>query len=127
MVRNPPANAGDVGSIPGQEDPLEKDMGTHSSILAWKVLHGQRSQAGYGGKKTDRVERLTLLRHQSGNVIPVDLPASHCPSPWRPNISACKGLYVPTALLTLFLLPSSAQVMSVPSLFCLRALEFLEN
>ena len=22
----------------GQEDPLEKDMGTHSSILAWKIL-----------------------------------------------------------------------------------------
>ena len=23
---------------PGWEDPLEKDMATHSSILAWKVL-----------------------------------------------------------------------------------------
>ena len=22
---------------PGQEDPLEKEMATHSSILAWKV------------------------------------------------------------------------------------------
>ena len=22
----------------GQEDPLEKEMGTHSSILAWKIL-----------------------------------------------------------------------------------------
>ena len=52
----------------GQEDPLEKEMGTHSSILAWKILHGQRSWAGYSGKKTDRIERLTLLRHQSGNV-----------------------------------------------------------
>ena len=26
VVENPPANAGDVGSIPGQEDPLEKEM-----------------------------------------------------------------------------------------------------
>ena len=27
----------------GQEDPLEKEMATHSSILAWRI-HGQRSQ-----------------------------------------------------------------------------------
>ena len=32
-VKNPPANAGDKGSIPGQEDPLEKEMATHSSIF----------------------------------------------------------------------------------------------
>ena len=40
MGKNPPANAGDirdVGSIPGQEDPLEEGMATHSSIPAWKI------------------------------------------------------------------------------------------
>ena len=40
MVRNSPANAGDirdVGMIPGQEDSLEKGMATHFSILAWRV------------------------------------------------------------------------------------------
>ena len=31
-------NAGALGSIPGQEDPLEKGMATHSSILAWQIL-----------------------------------------------------------------------------------------
>ena len=36
MVKNPPASAGDTGSIPGQ-DPLEKEMAIHSSILAWKI------------------------------------------------------------------------------------------
>ena len=30
-------NAGDPGSILGQEDPLEKEMATHSSNLAWKI------------------------------------------------------------------------------------------
>ena len=30
-------NAGDLGSIPGQEDPLAEEMATHSSILAWKI------------------------------------------------------------------------------------------
>ena len=30
-------NAGDVGSIPGLEDPLEKEMTTHSSIHACRI------------------------------------------------------------------------------------------
>ena len=28
---------GDIGSITGQEDPLEEEMATHSNILAWKT------------------------------------------------------------------------------------------
>ena len=30
-------NAGDQGSISGSEDLLEKEMATHSSILAWEI------------------------------------------------------------------------------------------
>ena len=26
-----------MGSIPGLEDPLEKGMATHSSVLAWRI------------------------------------------------------------------------------------------
>ena len=37
MVKNPPANTGDVSSIPGVEDFLEKEMATHSSILTWRI------------------------------------------------------------------------------------------
>ena len=40
LVKNPPANAGDVrdaGSILDQEDPLEENMAIRSSILAWKI------------------------------------------------------------------------------------------
>ena len=36
-VKNPPANAGDTGSTPGSEDPLEKEMATHSRILARRI------------------------------------------------------------------------------------------
>ena len=32
-----PVNVGDTGSILGQEDPLEKEMETHSSTLAWEI------------------------------------------------------------------------------------------
>ena len=37
VLKNPPANAGDVGLILGWEDLLEKEMTTHSSILAWDI------------------------------------------------------------------------------------------
>ena len=40
MVKNLPdnaGNAGDVGSIPGSGNPLEKEMATHSSILDWEI------------------------------------------------------------------------------------------
>ena len=30
-------NAGEMDLIPGWEDPLEKEMATHSSIFAWKI------------------------------------------------------------------------------------------
>ena len=40
MVKKLPASAGDMGSTLlslGQKDPLEKEMVTHSNILAWKM------------------------------------------------------------------------------------------
>ena len=44
----------------GQEDPLEKEMATHSSILAWEI-HGWRSLVAYspwGRKELDTTEQL---------------------------------------------------------------------
>ena len=44
----------------GQEDPLEKEMATHSSILAWRIPWAEE-QVGYsprGRKESDTTERL---------------------------------------------------------------------
>ena len=38
MVRNQPAMGETQVRSLGQEDPLEKEMATHSSILAWEIL-----------------------------------------------------------------------------------------
>ena len=61
MVKNlPAAQETRVRSL-GQEDPLEKGVATHSSILAWRI-HGQRSLTGYcprDRKGSDTSERLT--------------------------------------------------------------------
>ena len=40
VVKNPPASAGDIETQVrslGQEDPLDKETATHSSILAWEI------------------------------------------------------------------------------------------
>ena len=36
-VKNPPANVGDVGLIPGLGKFKQKEMEIHSSILAWEI------------------------------------------------------------------------------------------
>ena len=36
-VKASACNVGDLGSSLGQKDPLEKEMATHSSILAWTI------------------------------------------------------------------------------------------
>ena len=62
VVKNPPPTAGDIrnaGSIPGLgRSSLEKEMATHSSILAWRIPR-QRSSAGYSPldhKESDMTE-----------------------------------------------------------------------
>ena len=38
VLKNPPSNARDMRAQPlSQEDPLEKEMAAHSSILAWEI------------------------------------------------------------------------------------------
>ena len=53
---------GDAGLITqeGQEDPLEKGMVTHTSIIVWRIPHGQGSLEGYspwGCKELDTTDR----------------------------------------------------------------------
>ena len=58
VVKNPPANAGDTVWSLGEEDPLEKEMATYSSIFAWEI-HGQRSLAGYSPWRCKSQTRLS--------------------------------------------------------------------
>ena len=45
----------------GQEDPLEKEMATHPSILAWRILWREepgRLYSPWGHKESDTTEQL---------------------------------------------------------------------
>ena len=56
-------DTGDERSILGQEGPLEEEMVTHSSILAWVIPWKQRSLVGYsprGHKESDMAEQLSM-------------------------------------------------------------------
>ena len=57
VVKNPPAMEETWVQSLGQEDPLEEDMATHSSILAWRIPW------------TEESSRLQSLHSQSGRQL----------------------------------------------------------
>ena len=62
-VKNPPVMQETRVQSLGQEDPLEKEIATHSSMLAWKIPRTEEP-GGYrpwGHKESDRTEGLRLL------------------------------------------------------------------
>ena len=64
MVKNPPATQEtqetQVRSL-GQEYPLEKEMATHSNLLAWEIPWTEEPSGlqSMGCKKSDMTERLS--------------------------------------------------------------------
>ena len=53
-VKNLLANAGDPGQSRGQEDSVETEMATHSSILAWRIPRPEEP-GGVQSKGSQRV------------------------------------------------------------------------
>ena len=52
---------GDLGSIPGLRDPLEKKTATHASVLVWKIPWTEKPgrHSPWSCKKSDTIEQLT--------------------------------------------------------------------
>ena len=74
-IKNLPAMQDTQIQSLGQEDPLEKGMATHSSILAWRIP-GQRSPVGYspwGHKAPDTTEQITLSDHLVAQTLIVGI------------------------------------------------------
>ena len=60
VVKNPPADAAQVRSL-GQEDSLEKEMTTHSSIPAWEIPWTEEPGGLEGCKEMDMTEQLNNI------------------------------------------------------------------
>ena len=54
MVKSLPAMQETQIQSLGQQDPLEKEMATHSSILAWKIPGAEK----HGGLQSMRLQRV---------------------------------------------------------------------
>ena len=59
-------NAGDLGSIVGREDLLEKEMATHSSILAWRIpwMEEPDGLQSVGSQSQKRLSDFTSLENE---------------------------------------------------------------
>ena len=75
MVKNLPAMLETQVQSRGQEDPLEKEMATHSCILAWRIPWTEEPGLlqSMGGKELDMTEQLTL-HFTSPGVFPKGKP-----------------------------------------------------
>ena len=69
-------DARDSGSIPGSEDPLEKEVTTHSSILAWRIHvdRGARRATAHGVTRSrtrlsTRARTLPAWELDAGNAL----------------------------------------------------------
>jgi len=70
VVKNPPANAGDVGLIPGSGRSLEKERAVFLPVFLPGKSQGQRSLVGYNPLGHERVrQRLNNNRIVSGEFI----------------------------------------------------------
>ena len=65
----------------GWEDPQEKEMAIHSSILAWKIPrmeeHGRLQSIGSQSDMTEQLTHKVILILSSSHFI-----CHRCPSPW---------------------------------------------
>ena len=59
MVKNLPAMWETWVRSLGWEDPLEKEMATHSSVLAWRIPWKEESGRPRGCKESDTTEQLS--------------------------------------------------------------------
>ena len=69
-VKESVCNAADLGLIPGWEDPLEKGMATHFSILAWRFSWTEETGYGPGGcKVADMIKQLTHTHTHTHTIL----------------------------------------------------------
>ena len=75
VAKNPPASMGDTGSSLGQEDPPEKEMTSHSRILAWRIPWTEEPGGcrAWGCQESDRTKQLSTLP---------DLPCMNLVTKW---------------------------------------------
>ena len=68
MEKNPPANAGDTGSVPGSRRSPGEGMAAHTSIFAWEIPRTEGWWATVHGvtKESDMTQQLNNKKKNAG-------------------------------------------------------------
>ena len=69
MINNPPAKQETQRSSLGQEDPLEKEMATHYSILVWKISWAEEP----GGLQSMGLQKIRHNRVTKTTTVTIEL------------------------------------------------------
>ena len=71
MVKNPPVMRKTWVQFLDSEDPLEKRMATHSSILAWRISmdRGTWWATTHGVAESDATEQLSTTQHAMDSCV----------------------------------------------------------
>ena len=77
MVKNPPALQEPQVQSLGREDPLEKEMATHSSVLAWEIPRTEEP-GRLQSMRSQRVRHNLLTKHNNNVWFLHEIqPAAH--------------------------------------------------
>ena len=99
-----------------QEDPPEKGMATHSSILAWRIPWTEEPDGlqSMGSKRADTTEWLTLSIFFDKEAKTIHYSKDSFLNKWHWNnwISMCKGVELNTDL-TPFIKPNSKWILDL--------------
>ena len=87
MVKNLPAmQETRVWSL-GQEDPLEKEMATHASILAWRIPQTEEP----GGLQSMGQKSFPWSRYVMQGPVSSLKPPPHCKAEWLGKLERCSA------------------------------------
>ena len=130
-VKNPPEmQETQVWSL-GCEDPLEREVATHCSILAWEIPWTERSLAGYSSWGHRELDRIWQLKQQQWLVMLIILPCvylllyshrvvSDSLTPWTASCQASLSFTISQSLLKLMfiepVMPSNHLILCHPVL-----------
>ena len=89
VIKESACNAGDWGLTPGSEDPLEKEMTTHSSILARKIPRTENS----GGFQSMESQQKLYHNHYLLKCRIKDINNIKVLSSWTISVEVSWGLY----------------------------------
>ena len=78
VTKNTPINVGDTASISESEDPLKKEMATHSGILAWEIPRTEEP----GGLQSTLSRFSHILTLRPHELQSLQAPLSMGYSPW---------------------------------------------